>query len=168
MNMKKSRLIVSIVFLALTLITTITIIVNSFIRENVSAAMSQGLSNAVEDTFKPETTSTETFATIVRKSIGHFLLNGLNAGFATLALFFYGKDKFNHRGVLLPIGLFYGVLISGLSEFIQLFVEGRGGTWKDVGINSLGCLFFVFIIGLIYSIKFVIVSRKARQKENVQ
>ena len=144
--MKKSHLIITIVFLVLTLVTTITIIVNAFIKENVSAAMSQGLAQSISDVVKPSTDK-ETFATIVRKSIGHFLLNGINACFATLALMFFTKDKFAHRGLVLLLGLFYGVLIAGLSEFIQLFVEGRGGSWKDVGINSLGCLFFVLIIG---------------------
>lgn len=157
--MKKSRLIVTLILLGLTLVTTITIIVNAFIKENISAAMSQNLAKDISDVIKPSTDK-DTFATIIRKSIGHFLLNGLNACFATLTLMFYTKEKFPHRGVVLPIGLFFGILIAGLSEFIQLFVEGRGGSWKDVGINSLGCLFFVLIIGIVYSVKGFVKIRK--------
>ncbi len=157
--MDKKRKIITIVFLALTVLVTLFIIVNAFIPEEQSASISNGISDAITKTYTP--TNRDNFYTFVRKSLGHFLLNGVNAGFAVLTLMFYLKDKGIHRGIGVLAALFYGCLIAGLSEFIQLFVQGRGATWKDVGINCLGCFTFVLIIGLVYSIKYMVIKRKS-------
>ena len=156
--MDKKRKIASIILLVITVALTLTIVINAFIPEVQSASMSNTISDNITKIYTP--TDKEKFYTLVRKSLGHFLLNGLNAGFATLTLLTYSKNKGLHRGWIILIGLFYGFIIASLSEFIQLFVDGRGATWKDVGINCLGCLTFVFIIGLVYSIKFYVHIKK--------
>ena len=156
--MDKKRKIITIIFLALTVVTTLTIIVNAFIPEAQSASMSDAISDTITHVYTP--TDKESFYTLVRKSLGHFLLNGVNACFMALTIMFYLKDKGIHRGLGILAALLYGCLIAGLSEFIQLFVQGRGATWKDVGINCLGCLAFVFVVGLVYSIKFFVNKKK--------
>ena len=161
--MDKKRKIITIIFLALTIVVTLVIIVNAFIPEAQSAAMSDAISDKITEAYTPA--DKKSFYTLVRKSLGHFLLNGINAGFATLTLLFFLKDKGIHRGIGVITALFYGCLIAGLSEFIQLFVQGRGATWKDVGINCLGCLTFVFIIGLVYSIKYFVKSKRNKANE---
>ena len=161
--MDKKRKIITIIFLALTVVTTIVIIVNAFIPEAQSVAMSDAISDRITEIYTP--TDKDSFYTLVRKSLGHFLLNGVNAGFMALTLMFYLKDKGVHRGLGILASLFYGCLIAGMSEFIQLFVQGRGATWKDVGINCLGCLAFVFIIGLVYSIKYFVKSKKDKRND---
>ena len=159
--MKKSRLIISIVFFALTLATTVLIIVNAAINGETSAAMSNGLTAFIMRVLHINADESK-FAYFIRKSLGHFMLNGFNAGFLTLGLFFYMKDKIKHRALLLVTSFGYGVLIAAISELIQLFTDGRTGAMSDVGINSLGCLTFILIIGLVYSIKWKVQNKESK------
>ena len=156
--MDKKRKIITIVFLAITIALTLTIIINAFFPENVSASMSNSISDEIVKVYTP--TDKEKFYTFVRKSLGHFLLNGFNALFASLTVMFFSKGRKLHRGIYLLFALAYSVVVAATSEFIQIFVDGRGATWKDVLINSAGCLLFAFIVGLVYSIKFYVHEKK--------
>lgn len=157
--MSKTRKIVTIVLLSLTALTTIFIFVNAFLPSDISSSISTTFSDTIIRIFiKPE--NDEKFYHFVRKSIGHFLLNGINAGLALLTLFTYFKYKKEHRGYLLVPAFTYGVVVAGLSELAQLTADGRSAQWSDFGINTLGCITSVVLIGLVYAIKFFVEKKK--------
>ncbi|MFA9464621.1 MAG: VanZ family protein [Velocimicrobium sp.] len=53
------------------------------------------------------------------------------------------------RRKVLPFTI--GMIYAGTDEFHQLFVSGRSGQIKDVALDSVGVLFGVFLIAIIYA-----------------
>lgn len=103
------------------------------------------------------------FAVIVRKSLGHFLLFTLD-GIFTLLLFTklneiieYKKKKWWHY---IAIVIFIGLFMAFFSEFIQLFIQYRDFTIIDVGIDLLG---YGLGMGIILLIRFI--KKKHRDKQ---
>lgn len=92
----------------------------------------------------------------VRKYFGHYglfmVLALCSAGF----IFFLTSDFFKRLKLSL-ISLLIGLSVAGLSELIQLFVDGRYGSLKDVGIDfggyATGIAIFALLIMIIYLVK---------------
>ena len=92
---------------------------------------------------------------VVRK-LAHFL------EFAVLGLLFcinfcyvfdIKKTDTQKRRSLLWLALPCSVTVAGIDECIQLFVEGRGGSFTDVLIDSSGSLLVIGTFFLIFSLK---------------
>lgn len=118
---------------------------------NVTSEANPSLSQKINFTIEPEQNvdpSDENFGTFIRKSIGHFglfLLAGLLGGL--FFYFFFGKKE----DLILSLGVSTagGGLLAMLTEFIQHFVPGRYGAWKDVGIDFAGYLLASLLIWLV-------------------
>ncbi len=112
------------------------------------------------------------FFSIIRKSIGHLILFFVNGIITTLGAYFLLKDndKKYLRYLLYPVSLLFGFTIAGFSELIQLFTPGRGCSWIDVGIDTLGYAIGVAIIALIFLtifiVKFIKEKKLAQKKTN--
>lgn len=80
----------------------------------------------------------DTFHTLIRKGLGHFLLF-LVLGFGLFGTFFL---LIKPRWVSLPLSLLSAFVVAGISEMFQLpvFTSGRYATWTDVAIDFLGAL----------------------------
>lgn len=104
------------------------------------------------------------FNGFVRKSIGHFLLFGVNACLTTITLLLFLKPKMKEYFIVI-ISLAFGLVIASLTETIQYFVPGRSGLFKDVGIDMLGYTIFLSLLYLV-----ILLSRfiKKRMKNNRQ
>ena len=86
----------------------------------------------------------KSFSELVRKSIGHFLLFLVNGVFTFLFMYELNKDvnyKHKKKWHYIVVTLLFGLLLAGLSEFIQFLVPTRFGSFVDVGIDTLG--FFI-------------------------
>ena len=143
------------------------IIMHSCLDAAESTKASQGVVEVAEDvvnTVRPETITPEnhdSFASFIRKAIGHFglfVVSGLLTPLAlylSLSPFSWAKHYINVM-FSLAVGLFMGIL----TESIQLSVPGRSGEIKDVLIDFSGYLLGTLIIGLIL----FLVIRKLRKK----
>ena len=143
------------------------IIMHSCLDAAESTKASQGVVEVAEDvvnTVRPETITPEnhdSFASFIRKAIGHFglfVVSGLLTPLAlylSLSPFSWAKHYINVM-FSLAVGLFMGIL----TESIQLTVPGRSGEIKDVLIDFSGYLLGTLIIGLIL----FLVIRKLRKK----
>lgn len=111
---------------------------------------------------KPLITDIQSFTSFIRKALGHFgvfFILGIFSLF-TYALFFKKRQWLYS----IPIHFASGYFIAVLSEFIQLYVPGRGGTYKDVMIDYSGYListsFIIVIYLLIFTCKYFIQKKK--------
>lgn len=111
---------------------------------------------------KPLITDIQSFTSFIRKALGHFgvfFILGIFSLF-TYALFFKKRQWLYS----IPIHFASGYFIAVLSEFIQLYVPGRGGAYKDVMIDYSGYListfFIIFIYLLIFTCKYFIQKKK--------
>lgn len=86
----------------------------------------------------------------IRKAIGHFLLYFVNGIFAMLTIYYL--FNFNMKVYAFISGTTFGLLMSGLTEFIQYFIPGRAGLFSDVAINFLG---FMSAVGLFFLVHFI-------------
>jgi VanZ family protein len=122
----------------------------------------------VDNSSAPTTPSTETddnkltyhkLSKIVRKMIGHFGLFGFLGIFAFLTYKGFLKNKI----LKIILTILSGFLIAGLSEFIQLFVEGRYGCMQDVMIDYSGYLLGCLVVYLIVKLISIVQSKKEQQ-----
>ena len=156
--MKKQQILKWFIF-SIAVAINLFIIINAFINGEVSAKESNTIAHTTADvinTVKPETITPDNFdrfAFDLRKAVGHFGLFALSGCFSTWALFLFVKDTkvgyFLWQG-LMTLG--FGFTLALLSEFVQVFVEGRTGAWTDVGIDFSGYFLgfsLVFLILLI-------------------
>ena len=111
---------------------------------------------------KPLITDIQSFTSFIRKALGHFgvfFILGIFSLF-TYALFFKKRQWLYS----IPIHFASGYFIAVLSEFIQLYVPGRGGAYKDVMMDYSGYListfFIIFIYLLIFTCKYFIQKKK--------
>ena len=148
------------------------ILINAFITGEVSAKESNSVAQTAADvinTVKPETITPAnfpTFAFSLRKLVGHFGLFALSGGFTSWALYLFIKDtKVGYFVWQLCIGLGYGLLLAIITELAQLFVEGRSGTFADVGIDFAGYFIGVFLVFLILFLKKSPIFHKEKQAE---
>ena len=156
--MKKQQILKWFIF-SIAVAINLFIVINAFINGEVSAKESNTIAHTTADvinTVKPETITPDNFdrfAFDLRKAVGHFGLFALSGGFSTWCLYLFVKDTkvgyFLWQG-LMTLG--FGFTLALLSEFVQVFVEGRTGAWTDVGIDFSGYFLgfsLVFLILLI-------------------
>lgn len=102
------------------------------------------------------------FYMLIRKGIGHF------GSFLVLSLIACGVCLYfvKNKSIFIIISLLVGFSIAGVTEIIQLYVEGRTGAFSDVMIDFSGYLIGTVIsFGIVYLI-ILIKFLKKRKKEN--
>lgn len=89
------------------------------------------------------------FQNFVRKFIGHYGFFVL-LGIVSILFHLSFNDKYNDY-ILVSVSYGVGITYAVLSEFwLEGSTNGRGASWKDVGIDTLGFMTVSFIIVLIY------------------
>ena len=155
MNKKqKIYLIFNIVFLVLYVSWTIFLVLSASMNAEASTKQSNSVTTVVVETIndiagKEVIKNNDNTKQIIRKLIGHFggfLILGI---FSSLTYFMAIRKR-----IYLPIIINYvsGFLIAMLTEFIQLFSNGRSGEFKDVMIDYGGFLISSPIIMVIFII----------------
>lgn len=102
------------------------------------------------------------FASFMRKAAGHMGLFLVTAISGFIFFYFFFEDS-KHRflfAVLFTLGA--GIILAGLSEFIQYFVPSRSGEFADVGIDTIGT---VIGIGLSSAVTALILWIKKKKEE---
>lgn len=94
----------------------------------------------------------------VRKGIGHFGVFALLGLFTTLTYYFFIKKQY----LSIIITILSGLLTAILSECIQLFSEGRVGSFADVILDFGG-----FIITFLITEVIIILFEKYKKKKVV-
>ena len=92
---------------------------------------------------------------MIRKGIGHFGAFFVLAIFASFVVIMFFKKKWLYA----LLSLVTGFLIAGLTEYIQTFVPGRSGLFKDVMIDYTGYIVGSIIILGVYLIIYLITRR---------
>ena len=156
MKVSKKYLIWTIIVCVLALAINAYIIMHSCLDAAESTKASQGVVEVAEDvvnTVSPGTITPEnhdTFATIIRKSFGHFGLFAVSGLLSSLAVFLaLHPFKWANQFVVVIIGLSFGLLMGIITETIQLSVPGRSGEFTDVLIDFSGYLLGALIVALI-------------------
>ena len=150
------------------------ILINAFINGEVSAKESNTIAHTTADvinTVKPETITPDNFdrfALDLRKAVGHFGLFALSGGFSSWALYLFLKDtKVGYFAWQSLMTLGFGFVLAMISEFVQIFVEGRTGAWTDVGIDFSGYFIgfsLVFLILLLRKSKIFLMENYAKKQ----
>ena len=142
--MKKQKILKWFIF-SIAVAINLFILINAFINGEASAKESNSIANLfanVLNALKPGTVDADNFdvfAFYIRKAVGHFGLFALSGGFSTWALYLFVKDaKVGYFLWQMLMTLGFGFVLAMLSEFVQLFVDGRSGAWTDVGIDFSG------------------------------
>ena len=159
--MKKRNILKWIIF-SVALATNLFIIVNSFISGDASNAESSVITNTAASAINgisPGTVTNEnfeSFTVLIRKIIGHFGLFCFSGALTTWAFYLFAKDtKFNYFIRFGLLSLLFGICLSWLTEFIQLFVPARSGSVTDVLIDFLG-----YFIGVLLVIFILFLAKK--------
>ena len=133
------------------------ILINAFINGEASAKESNTIAHTTADVInavKPETitpSNFDQFAFNLRKTVGHFGLFAFSGAFSTWALYLFVKDtKVGYFLWQMLITLGFGFLLALISEFVQIFVDGRTGAWTDVGIDFSGYFIGFSLLFLIF------------------
>ena len=157
--MKKEKFLKWFIF-SIAVAINLFILINAFINGEISAKESNSIAHATADvinTVKPETITQDNFpefAFNLRKAVGHFGLFAFSGGFSTWALYLFVKNtKVGYFLYQFLITLVFGFMLAIVSEFVQIFVDGRTGAWTDVGIDFSG-----YFIG--FSLVFLILLMK--------
>ena len=145
------------------------ILINAFINGEVSAKESNTIAHTTADvinTVKPETITPQNFdrfAFDLRKVVGHFGLFALSGAFSTWATYLFAKDsKAGYFLSQMMMDLSFGFVMALLSEFVQIFIDGRTGAFADVGIDFAGFFLGFLVLFLIFFLK----KSKIFKKEN--
>ena len=145
------------------------ILINAFINGEVSAKESNTIAHTTADvinTVKPETITPQNFdrfAFDLRKIVGHFLLFALSGAFSTWATYLFSKDsKVGYFLSQIMMDLSFGFVMALLSEFVQIFIDGRTGAFADVGIDFTGFFLGFLVLFLIFLLR----KSKIFKKEN--
>ena len=155
--------------LSIAIAINLFIIINAFINGEVSAKESNTIAHTTADvinTVKPETITPQNFdrfAFDLRKAVGHFGLFALSGLFSSWATYLFSKDT--KAGYFLSqaiMDLGFGFIVALLSEFVQIFIDGRTGAWADVGIDFAGFFLGFLIIFLVFLLR----KSKIFNKEN--
>ena len=169
----KKREILKWFILAIAVAINLFILINAFMNGDISAKESNTVAHTAADvinTVKPETITPKNFdkfAFDIRKIIGHFLLFALSGGFTTWAEYLFLKNtKLGYFLWQLCLTFVFGFLLALITEFAQIFVDGRTGAWSDVGIDSLGYFIGVFPVILVLLLKKSPIFLKPKNKKN--
>ena len=159
--------------LAIAVAINLFILINAFISGDVSAKESNDVAQTaahVINTVKPETITPQNFPTFAfnfRKIVGHFLLFTFSGVFSTWAFYlFLNKTKVGYFPWILCITFALGFMLALISEFAQVFVEGRTGSWVDVGIDSGGYFIGVLPVILVLLIRKSPIFLKPKKNKN--
>lgn len=165
----KKKQILKWFILAIAVAINLFILINAFINGEASAKESNVIAHTAADvinTIKPETITPENFpkfAFDLRKLVGHYGLFAFSGGFSTWALYLFIKDtKVGYFLWQLLMTSGFGILMALISEFTQIFVDGRTGAWADVGIDVGGYFSGVFLVFLI----FLLIKSSIFKKQN--
>lgn len=157
--MKKQNILKWII-LGIAIAINLFILINAFINGETSAKESNTIAHTTADvinTIKPETITPQNFdkfAFDIRKLFGHFLLFAFSGSFSTWAFYLFLKNTtvgYFLWQMLISIGS--GFVVALISEFAQIFVEGRTGAWLDVGIDVSGYFIGFFLVFLIFFVR---------------
>ena len=166
--MKKQIFLKWFIF-AISLAINLFILINAFINGETSAKESNTIAHAaaeVINAIKPETVTSanfEQFSFFLRKAVGHFGLFVFSGVFSSWATYLFSKDtKVGYFLSQATMDLSFGFVVATLSEFIQIFTDGRSGAWADVGIDFSGFFLGFLIIFLIFLLR----KSKIFNKEN--
>ncbi len=91
------------------------------------------------------------FYMFIRKGVGHFTLFFINGVLGAITFYLFLPSLSLIKRLLLAA--IPGVFFAGLSEFLQLFAAGRGSTFSDVLIDSIGYIVALVLVGLFLYIK---------------
>ena len=161
--------IIKWVVLALAIAVNVFIVVNACIPGAQSSQESnwivEPVANAInaikEDTIN--STNYDSFASFIRKFVGHFSLFGLSGVLTTLSFKFFYYDKKQKFSFFIIFSGISGIFLAILSELIQKFVPGRSGEVLDVLIDLAG-----YFIGLLVIVLIVyLLKRNTTKKEKV-
>lgn len=106
------------------------------------------------------------FGLFVRKVIGHFSAFAvLGLGFA-VSYFLLAHPRWTYA----PCALVSGFLVATMSEVFQLpiFVSGRGASWVDVMIDTLGVATGIAVASLIIFIYLIVIKVSKKQSSKVR
>jgi len=153
-------------YLALFILSTSAIIVLASFSGEVSSNQSSTLLNILIQVIdflgiNLTTIQLDELHIFVRKAIGHFALFLINGVFTYLSAYYW--LYFSHKTKLFYV-FGFGLLLAGLSEFIQIYAPDRGPTFADAFIDFSG-----FSFGVIITVLILIVIRNrsiAAQKHN--
>ena len=166
--MKKYQFLKWFIF-AIAVAINLFILINAFINGEVSAKESNTIAHTTADvinTIKPETITPQNFdrfAFDLRKVVGHFGLFALSGGFSSWATYLFSKDtKLGYFVTQIIADLSFGFVMAMVSEFVQIFVDGRTGAWADVGIDFCGFFLGFLVVFLIFLLR----KSKIFHKEN--
>ena len=169
----KKQVILKWFILAIAIAINLFILINAFINGKASAEESNSVAKTTADvinTVKPETITEnnfDDFAFDLRKIVGHFLLFALSGGFTTWAGYLFLKDiKLGYFLWILCLTFAFGFSLALITEFAQSFVEGRTGSWIDVGIDSGGYFIGVLPVILILLIRKSPIFLSPKSKKN--
>ena len=165
----KKQLILKWFIFAIAIAINLFILINAFINGDISAKESNTIAHTTADvinTVKPETITPDNFdkfAFDLRKVVGHFLLFAFSGVFSSWATYLFSKDtKVGYFLSQTVMDLSFGFVMALVSEFVQIFVEGRTGAWADVGIDFSGFFLGFLVIFLIFLLR----KSKIFHKEN--
>ena len=163
MKVSKKYLVLTCIIVILAIAINVYIIVHACLNGSDSSKASQGIVDVSKDVINTVAPGTVTesnypsFATFIRKALGHFglfMINGILSPWAIyLAL---NPLKSSRYWILITYALEFGLLIALITETIQLNVAGRSGELRDVLIDYGGYFLgfsIIFFILLPISIK---------------
>lgn len=108
---------------------------------------------SIINAFKSDTindSNFESFASVLRKLLGHFLAFSVDGVFVSLTCFYFLREKeWSKWYYLVIISFGVGLFVAGLSEFLQVFTIGRYGSFIDIGIDMGGYVLGMFVVFLI-------------------
>ena len=152
----KKRNIVKWIMLGLAVATNIFILVNGFVVGEASARESGNISRflaSIINFFIHDAINDgnfDTFASVMRKLIGHFGLFAVDGVFTTLSFYYFVNEKKWCRFYwLILMSLATGFIVAALSELAQLITPDRYGTWTDIGIDFGGYFLGFSIVFLV-------------------
>ena len=171
-NKNRKFLVVSIIFVVLSLALNAFIIYQSCLGSGESTSWSDKISESVADvinTVVPNTITEQNmpdFSSFIRKAIGHFGLFGLDAIITSLAVYFsicFSDFYKDYIAVAITSGI--GIFVAILTETIQHFIKGRSGEVSDALIDSAGYLIGVLVV---FFILFLIYRHKKKASKVVE
>ena len=149
-------------FIAMIIVTALATVINAFIimqsclnglRSTASSGLVVNLFKSIINGVSPNTINDSnigSFTHIIRKLVGHFGLFVLSGSFTSWSIYLMIKDQnwYKHyRGIYITLSV--GLLLSALTEIIQLFIPDRSGEFTDVLIDFSGYLLGFCVVSLI-------------------